>query len=105
MPDHIHFIIQHMGKDNISSIMKKIKGNFSRYYNRMKNTSGTVLQKGFYDSIIRDKRQLYETMEYIHKNPAKNQLVSNLNEYEYSSYNYYCKEDNKFALMLMDTFE
>lgn len=100
MPDHFHLILQPLGEMNISEIMKKIKGNFSRFYNIITGSSGTVLQKGFYDEAIRSEGQLKETMEYIHNNPLKANIVSNLDEYEYSSYGYFHNDDERFELLL-----
>ncbi|SHI62227.1 REP element-mobilizing transposase RayT [Geosporobacter subterraneus DSM 17957] len=101
MPDHVHLIIQPMGKDNISDIMKRIKGNFSRYYNRIHKRSGTVFQKGFYDTAIRDEKHCCETIDYIHYNPVKKGIVIEAKDYLYSSYKFYCENDEKFLLLLM----
>ena len=105
MPDHVHLIIQPIGKYNISEIVKKIKGSFSRYYNKQNKTSGTVFQKGFYDSIIKTEEQLYKTIEYIHYNPVKKGIVAEMGDYLYSSYNFYYKDDDRFKLILIDNFE
>lgn len=105
MPDHVHIVIQPLGEDTISDIMKNIKGSFSRYYNKLNNSSGTVFQKGYYDTVIRDDKQLHETMEYIHHNPVKKEIVSETKEYEYSSYGYYFHGDKRFELLLKETFE
>ena len=105
MPDHVHLILQPTGNENISDIMKKIKGSFSRYYNKLNKRSGTVFQKGFYDTIIKDENHLNETIAYIHYNPVKNGIVFEAKDYPYSSYNYYHEEDDGYRLLLMETFE
>lgn len=107
MPDHVHFIIQPLCEDTISDIMKNIKGNFSRFYNKLNSLSGTVFQKGYYDTVIKSDIQLNETIKYIHDNPIKKDLVSKPGEYQYSSYRYYYNEDSKFELLLKqkETFE
>lgn len=105
MPDHVHFIIQPMGKYNISEIMKKIKGSFSRYYNQLNKSTGTVLQKGFYDTVIRSEKQLREIMDYIHHNPMQKGIVSEVQDYYYSSYSYYFDSDDRFGLVLRESFE
>lgn len=105
MPDHVHIIIQPILEDTISDIMKNIKGSFSRFYNKINNSSGSVFQKGYYDTIIRDEKQLYEIMEYIHNNPVKKEIVTSAREYKYSSYNYYHSENNRFELLLKQLWE
>lgn len=104
MPDHVHVIIQPLGEDNISTIMKKVKGSFSRYYNRLKNTTGTVLQKGFYDNVIRSEKQYHEITDYIHYNPVQKGIVAEAQDYLYSSYKYYFENDDRFVLLLEDIF-
>ncbi|MDR5659791.1 transposase [Serpentinicella sp. ANB-PHB4] len=105
MPDHIHLLLQPTGKENISEIMKKVKGSFSRYYNRLQKRTGSVFQKGFYDMAIRNDNQLLEVMEYIHHNPCKKGIDLVPEDYTYSSYNFYFNADRKFELLMMESFE
>lgn len=100
MPDHFHIIIQPTGEMNISEIMKKIKGNFSRFYNKIFNNQGKVLQKGYYDKIIRDEKHLIEIIEYIHNNPINKGIVENVDDYIYSSYHYYNNENRHYELLM-----
>ncbi len=105
MPDHVHIIIQPLGEDNISVIMKRIKGSFSRFYNKLNNTTGSVLQKGFHDTVIRNEGHFLETINYIHNNPMENGMVEEREDYYYSSYRYFYEDDGGFALLLNGTFE
>jgi len=100
MPDHFHIIIQPNGELNISEIMKKVKGNFSRFYNKITGLKGGIWQQGFYDEGIRDEVQLREVIKYIHANPFKKGLVSDVREYKYSSYQYYEMENGSFRLLI-----
>ncbi|NMB26841.1 MAG: hypothetical protein GX987_02160 [Tissierellia bacterium] len=100
MPDHFHIIIQPTGEMNISEIMKKIKGNFSRFYNKIFNNQGKVLQKGYYDKIIRDEKHLIEIIEYIHNNPINKGIVENVDDYIYSSYHYYNNKNRHYELLM-----
>jgi len=100
MPNHCHLILQPVGDMTLSRIMQKIKGNFSRFYNQLYGLSGTVLQKGYFDEAIRSEKQLYETMVYIHNNPLRSRLVKNIDDYYFSSYQYYEKEAEDFELLL-----
>ena len=104
MPDHIHLIMQPLGDSNISDIMKQIKGSFSRYYNQINKASGTVLQKGFYDNVIRSEKQYHEITDYIHYNPVQKGIVAEAQDYLYSSYKYYFENDDRFVLLLEDVF-
>ncbi|MDP8230619.1 MAG: transposase [Candidatus Gorgyraea atricola] len=89
MPDHLHLIIQTYGIYNISYIMKMIKGNFARKYNKMLSTQGKVWQDRFYDTGLRNHDVLLQKIEYIHNNPVRAKLTTTPDEYPFSSYNYY----------------
>ena len=102
MPDHFHLIVNPYGNNNISEIMKMIKGSFGRFYNKLTGSSGTVLQKGFFDEAIRNEKQLLETINYIHANPVRKGLVDNIEKYHYSSYGFYHGKDKNFELLLKE---
>ena len=100
MPDHLHLILQPHGTMEISQIIKKNKANFTRYYNKMNNSKGTIWQPGFYDRGLKGMKSVKETLEYIHNNPLRKSLVDDIREYEYSSYNYYANTQKRFQLLL-----
>lgn len=104
MPDHVHIIIHPCGDKNISEIMKKIKGNFSRMYNKIYNSNGQIWQRSFFESVIRNPNEIIEIIKYIHNNPIRKNLVNRVDEYVYSSYMYYHGGEERYDL-LVDTFE
>ena len=89
MPDHLHLILQPVGKYDLSYIMQMVKGSFSRKFNKMNDLTGQIWQKRFYDEGIRNAGMLMQKMEYIHNNPVRKNLVAAPDEYLYSSYNWY----------------
>ncbi|OGW84406.1 MAG: hypothetical protein A2987_02275 [Omnitrophica bacterium RIFCSPLOWO2_01_FULL_45_10] len=99
MPDHVHFIIQPVGKYNLSYIMQMIKGSFSRKINKIRDKNGKIWQKRFYDEGIRDAAMLMQKIEYIHNNPLRKKLVGSLGDYPHSSYHWYFG-NNKSALAI-----
>jgi putative transposase len=89
MPDHLHLIIQPVGKYNLSYIMQMIKGSFSRKINKIGDKNGKIWQKRFYDEGIRNESMLMQKIEYVHNNPLRKNLVNSPEEYSYSSYHCY----------------
>jgi putative transposase len=89
MPEHLHLLIQPVGKYDFSYIMKMLKGSFARKLNKISGTEGKIWQKGFYDECVLNSYELIKTLEYMHNNPVKANLASSPEEYPYSSYNYY----------------
>ena len=102
LPEHIHLIIQILGKYSISYIMQMIKGTFARRLNKVSEIKGSIWQKRFYDEGIRNELMLIKKIEYIHNNPIKHDLVIDLDKFQYSSYQHYFH--NKTNILTIDTF-
>ena len=78
-----------------------IKGNFSRRFakatvspdirpeSRTKKREQTVWQRRFWEHAIRDQRDLDRHVDYIHFNPVRHGLVSNPEDWPFSSYHQY----------------
>ncbi len=104
MPDHLHLILQASGVYNISYIMKMIKGNFARKYNRILSIQGKVWQDRFYDEGLRSREALLQKIEYIHNNPVRTGLTTIPGKYPFSSYNHYFN-NNYSGIPEIDSFE
>ena len=104
MPDHIHLILQTMGRYNFSYVMRMIKGNFSRKFNAMHLQQGAVWQEGFYDTGLRNINILLQKIEYIHDNPVRAGIVISPDRYPFSSYTFYHGEAY-WGVPEIDTFE
>ena len=87
MPDHLHAIIVASPRNDITQVMRYIKGSFSRAYHETKAVGGPVWQDSFHDRGIRDERSLSEFVRYIEDNPVKAGLVSRASDYQFSSAN------------------
>ncbi|MEW6555834.1 MAG: transposase [Elusimicrobiota bacterium] len=127
MPDHLHMLLQILSeKYNLSVIMKQIKGNFARKYNEwyQKNQpTGSrrlnadylkwdyrgfsykpVWQESFYDTALRDPKQVREKIEYMHWNPVKAGIVDHPKDYEFSSYHQYYGEKRLWIQIPIEKF-
>ena len=128
MLDHIHLLIMPPQGNNISDVMRHIKGRFARTYNQIaadkfrryadgNNKSNgnnpprrrgihprrVIWQKSFYDHIIRNDLDFEEKLNYIHSNPIKHSLIKNLDKYPWSSYqNYYLNNDKIIKIDYLD---
>ena len=73
MPNHIHLLLQintdtdgrPMAAPTISTVINQTKGIVS------KKAGFSVWQKGFYDHVIRGKRDYLDVWNYIEGNPSK----------------------------------
>ena len=82
MPNHFHAIIEISRADmesapTISDILQSFKRYSTLEYIKMVKNGNVppfekqIWQRGFYDHIIRDKRDYEEKSKYIHENPLK----------------------------------
>ena len=83
MPNHIHLIIEIIPNDVrairesplrlrsvVSQVVGFIKANTSKDIHKI-NPNIDVWQRGFYDHVIRNKRDFEEISKYIYENPLK----------------------------------
>ena len=102
MTNHGHFIIYTKNIENLSKMMGIVNSKFAKFYNKNENRVGYVFRDRFKSIQIKNYKQLYRTIAYIHYNPVKAKIVENLDEYEYSSYkNYINNKINKENVMIL----
>ena len=94
MPTHCHFIIVSKN-NNLSDIMHDMKGLAAFKTLECNLIEGTLWQRGFYDHVIRNNKDLIEKLNYIHKNPIRAGLVKDSSEYKHSSFRFYYDESLK----------
>ena len=87
MNNHAHFLIHSKEIKDLSKFMQRINTAYSHFYNSENNRVGFVFRDRYLSQDILNKKQLYTCLKYIHNNPVKAQMVKNMSEYKYSSYN------------------
>lgn len=92
MTNHYHFLLK-SEKYTISKIMGIFNKRYTDYYNRKYNHIGHVFQQRFQSSPVPNPKDLLQVSKYIHRNPisTKKPMVTNMEDYPYSSYHYYKK--------------
>ncbi len=101
MPNHFHFLLNitenavekiKLGSieiDKVSNAFRKILSNYAQYFNEKYKKSGSLFrQKTKGKCLTLDNSQNYPLIcfNYIHQNPYKANLISNLEFWQYSSY-------------------
>ena len=89
MDNHAHLIVRVINDVNISKIMQAISLSFSFKFRKKYNYFGYVWQGRFRSKIINQDRYIFNCLEYIHNNPVRAGLVSNVKDYLWSSYHFY----------------
>lgn len=88
MDNHAHLLIK-AEKDTMSKAIKVISLKFAAHYNRALDRIGPVFGDRFRSESIEDESYLVGVLRYIHHNPLKAGLVSNISSYPWSSYQEY----------------
>ncbi len=93
MDNHAHFLFYSDGEGDLSTLLQRVNGSFSIFYNKNNNRIGYVFRDRFLSQAIFDDVPLMNCIKYIHNNPVKANMVKNAKEYKFSSYNAfeYCK--------------
>jgi putative transposase len=105
LPDHIHSIWKlPEGDTNYSLRWREIKRLFTKEYlkeigpgeernaSRIKRGETAIWQRRFWEHTLKDENELETRLDYTHFNPVKNGYVSQVADWEYSSFHRYVKE-------------
>jgi putative transposase len=104
LPDHLHCILTlPQGDTNYSIRWGEIKRIFSKAYlqktgegeprneSPRKRGEAAIWQRRFWEHTIRDETDLNVHLNYIHYNPVKHGLVSNVSDWPWSSFQRFVK--------------
>ncbi len=86
MPNHFHLLLRQVKDNGIHKFMSKVLNSYTKYYNTKHNRVGPLLQGQFKAVLVETDEQLVHLSRYIHLNPLVSDMVSDLSNFEYSSY-------------------
>lgn len=85
MNNHFHLLIE-LSDSPLSKTMQNIQQRYAMYFNRTYQSKGHVFQARFYSRIVDNPNDFLNVSKYIHKNPVAASLVTNPQDYQWSSY-------------------
>jgi REP element-mobilizing transposase RayT len=88
MTNHLHLLVQ-VGNEPLSRVMQKIASGYARAFQVKRETTGHLFENRFYSVLVDADAYLLELIRYIHLNPLRAQLVSDLDRYRWSSHHAY----------------
>ncbi|MFC1807443.1 transposase [Candidatus Omnitrophota bacterium] len=89
MPNHYHLLLEINDPDQLSSIMAGINKSYSWYYHKTYKTVGYLWQGRFKSKPVQKDGYLQVCARYIERNPLAQGIVSNPEDYLYSSARHY----------------
>ena len=94
MSNHVHILAKVEFKA-LSLFIQETNSNYAVYYNCKYQKSGHVFQGRFFSSCVETEGYLISCVRYIHNNPVKAGLTSDVRAYLFSSAVYYFGSDKK----------
>ena len=85
MANHFHLLIRER-EDTIGNIVKRIASSYVYYYNHKYLRDGHLFKERFKSEPVNDMPYFTTLLRYIHQNPVKAGIVSEVKDYEYSSW-------------------
>jgi putative transposase len=105
MPDHIHLLISEPEIGTPSTVMQVLKQRFARQVLRSAGRSFALFARGgdsqqshvwqrrFYDFNVWSEGKRVEKLRYMHRNPVKDGLVAQPEDWEWSTYRSYAFQE------------
>ncbi len=82
MINHAHFLLR---TECVTTLMREVLKNYSRWYNRKYKNSNKVFHTPFSSACKRSEEWVLESCAYIMQNPVKARLCARAEEYRWSS--------------------
>ena len=101
LPDHLHCIWALPENDaDFPARWNRVKGEFSRHVDgrgyaspsRISKRERGIWQRRYWEHLIRDERDLRNHIDYIHFNPVKHGLVTQVADWPHSSFHRFVRE-------------
>ena len=97
MPNHFHFLLRNDGDKDISGFMSTMLNAYVKAFNKKYNRTGSLFSHRFKSIHVDRDNYLVHLCRYIHLNPLKANLVTELKDWPFSNYfEFVGKRNGKF---------
>ncbi len=97
MSNHIHLFLK-TSKTNISEFMHRFNLDYTVYFNKRHKRTGHLFESRFKGKLVQKDRYFLALVRYIHLNPVKAGIVSNPEDYRWSSHCAYMTGGDKIIV-------
>jgi putative transposase len=84
MPNHVHVLLD-VWQTPLAELLRSWKGYTAREANKLLNRRGTVWEREYWDTRIRDEEHLRKALRYVESNPVKARLVPEARQWPWGS--------------------
>jgi putative transposase len=95
LANHYHLLVHVHQRHGLGQLVKLLHGRTSHQINQLDNAQGRQLWYSYWDRCIRSDHDFWTRFNYIHYNPVKHGYVENPEDWEYSSYSFYIREQGQ----------
>jgi len=81
-----------LGRDRVNQQFSNLFNAYTKAFNKKYKRTGSLFQKGFHRKSVDSKSYLIQTLLYIHYNPINHGFVKKIEDYQWTSYHGYFKE-------------
>jgi putative transposase len=85
LSNHAHFLFR-SGPGGIAVVMRRLLTGYAVFFNKRHSRHGQLFQNRYKSVICQEDRYFLELVRYIHLNPLRAGIVSNLDELDWYSY-------------------
>lgn len=89
MRNHFHLLATPLAADGLPKMMQAIGRSYVRHFNLAQQRTGTLWEGRYKSTVIQTDRYLLACMAYIDLNPVRSGLVSQPQDYVWSSHRHY----------------
>ena len=86
MPNHYHFLLRQDGETSVGLLPQRVFNSYTKAYNKRYEHSGTLFEDNYKVRHVQGESYLLNLCRYIHANPVKDGIVSDLLDWPYSNY-------------------
>jgi putative transposase len=94
LQNHYHILFMPAAGRDLSAFLKRLHGSASRKINLLDGQPGRKIWYSYWDTCIRGEHDFWTRLNYIHYNPVKHGYVENPEDWEYSSYSFYLRDND-----------
>lgn len=93
MVNHVHLLIKE-GNEEIGDSIRRINVGYAQYHNNKHTRVGHLFQNRFLSEPVDNDAYFLAVVRYIHQNPVKAKMVTQISDYQWSSYKNYLNHRN-----------
>jgi putative transposase len=86
MPNHYHFLLRQDDQISAGRLPQRVFNSYTKAFNKRYDRTGTLFEGPYKAIHVGQDRYLLHLCRYIHANPVKHGLVSDLEQWPYSNY-------------------